>query len=339
MANARYTIGVDFGGTYVKMAMVRFAERDYKIEGFSFFPTKDYKREELIEQLVIRIIKLKAESTFKGNKVKGVGIGVPGRVDFNKGIVFDLTNVPGWRNVPLRETLEAKVKVPVYVDNDANLMALAESKFGAARGRKNCVCVTLGTGIGGGIILNGEVYRGMNFAAGEIGHISIDENGPVCVCGSKGCAERFVGSRFILEEAVRRLKRGARSVVRDWIQDNYGNLTLEMLSRAARQKDAFAMIIWQEVGRHVGVLLANVVNLLNPEIIVIGGGVANAGSLILDPIRKMVRERAFAVSCHKLQIVPTKFKDKAGVIGAAVLALQNSGKSDTLPAAVPERVS
>ena len=169
MANARYTIGVDFGGTYVKMAMVRFAERDYKIEGFSFFPTKDYKREELIEQLVIRIIKLKAESTFKGNKVKGVGIGVPGRVDFNKGIVFDLTNVPGWRNVPLRETLEAKVKVPVYVDNDANLMALAESKFGAARGRKNCVCVTLGTGIGGGIILNGEVYRGMNFAAGEIG--------------------------------------------------------------------------------------------------------------------------------------------------------------------------
>ncbi|MBI4845204.1 MAG: ROK family protein [Candidatus Omnitrophica bacterium] len=191
LKSARYTIGVDFGGTNVKLALVRFSEKSYRIEKFSTFPTKEYNRDALIEQLVIRIIKLKAESTFKGNKVRGVGIGVPGRVDFNKGMVFDLTNVPGWKNVHLKEILESKVKLPVSVDNDANLMALAESKFGAARGYKNCVCVTMGTGVGGGLIFNGKVYRGMNFAAGEIGHMTINENGPFFFFGSK---KPFTGS-------------------------------------------------------------------------------------------------------------------------------------------------
>ncbi|MBU0633619.1 MAG: ROK family protein [Candidatus Omnitrophica bacterium] len=322
MKNYRYTIGVDFGGTYVKLALVRFEEEaGYKIEGYSFFPTKEYSREALIEQLVIRIIKLKAKSTFKNHHVRGIGIGVPGRVDFNRGMVFDLTNVPGWKNVCLREILEKKIKLPVYVDNDANLMALAESKFGAARGYKNCVCVTMGTGIGGGIILGGRIYRGKNFAAGEVGHISINENGPICACGSKGCAERFVGSRYILEEAIKRLKRGAKSSVEEKLHGRYSNLTLEMLSRAARKKDAFSIILWQEVGKHVGVLLASVVNLLNPEVIVIGGGVANAGNLLLDPIRKVVKERAFSVSSRELKIVSSKCKEKAGIIGGAALAL------------------
>jgi len=320
-SGSRYTIGVDFGGTYVKMALVRFTDKNYKIEGYSVFSTKDYNRDTLIEQLVIRIIKLKAESTFKGHRIRGVGIGVPGRVDFNQGIVCDLTNVAGWKNVHLREVLKEKLKVPVFVDNDANLMALAESKFGAARGYRNCVCITMGTGIGGGIILNGKIYRGMNFAAGEIGHISIDENGPVCVCGSIGCIERYVGSRYILEEAMKRLRRGAKSIIRNELKGRYSNLTLEMLSKAARKKDAFSVILWKEVGRHVGVLIASVVNLLNPEIIVIGGGVANAGKLILGPIRRMVRERAFQVSCRNLKIVSSKCKEKAGIIGGAVLAL------------------
>ncbi|MFH1459794.1 MAG: ROK family protein, partial [Candidatus Omnitrophota bacterium] len=130
VANCRYTIGVDFGGTFVKVALVRFWDKGFKIEGFSSFETKDYNKDALIEQLVIRIIKLKAESTYKGNRVHGVGIGVPGRVHFDKGMVFDLTNVPGWKNVNLKEALQPKVKIPVLVDNDANLMALAESKFG-----------------------------------------------------------------------------------------------------------------------------------------------------------------------------------------------------------------
>ncbi len=321
MAGSKYTIGVDFGGTYVKLALVRFTDNGYKIVGYSFFSTREYNRDALIEQLVIRIIKLKAEHTFKGHRVRGVGVGVPGRVDFNNGVVFDLTNVPGWKNVRLRDQLEKKIKLPVFVDNDANLMALAESKFGSARGYKDCVCVTLGTGLGGGIILNGRIYRGMNFAAGEIGHISINENGPVCACGSRGCAERYVGNRYVLEEAIKRLRRGAKSSVIDLIKGRYSNLTLEMLSRAARNKDAFSMILWQEIGRHVGVLLASVVNLLNPEIIIIGGGMANAGKLILDPIRKIIKERAFKISCHNLKIVPSKCRDKAGIIGGATLAL------------------
>jgi len=320
-AGANFSIGVDFGGTYVKLALVRFEDKTAKIEKFSSFLTKDYNRDDLIEQLVIRIIKLKAGSNYKDNQVRGVGIGMPGRVNFNQGMVFDLTNVPGWKNVNLKEMLEHKVKLPVFIDNDANLMAFAESRYGAAKGHNDCVCVTMGTGIGGGIIIDGKIYRGANFAAGEIGHISIDEKGPLCACGSKGCIERFVGNRYILESAIRKLRGGAKSSVLKQINGRYSNLTLEMLNKAARQKDPFAMIIWQEVGHYVGVLLASVVNLLNPEIIVIGGGVANVGSLILDPIRKVVKERAFQVSCRNLKIVPSKFKDKAGIIGAALLAL------------------
>lgn len=322
-ANARYTIGVDFGGTNVKLALVCFSGDSFKIEGFSSFQTKNYKKDELIEQLVIRIIKLKAESTYKGNRVRGVGIGVPGRVDFDKGIVFDLTNVAGWKNVHLREALNLKVKIPVLVDNDANLMALAESKFGAAKGHKDCLCVTMGTGVGGGIVLGGKIYRGMNFAAGEIGHMTINENGPLCVCGGKGCVERYVGNRYILEEAVTRLRNGAKSIIKNKLDDKYSNITLEMLSDAARKKDPFSVLIWQEVGLHMGAILANVVNLLNPEIIVMGGGVANAGTLILDPIRRIVKDRAFQVSCRNLKIVASKFKEKAGIIGAASLALNN----------------
>ena len=321
MAKMKYAIGVDFGGTFVKLALVRFTDKTYKIDGFSSFPTKNYNREELIEQLVIRIIKLKAGSTFKNKPIQGVGIGVPGRVDYDRGGVCDLTKVPGWKNVNLKELLEFKVKVPVLVDNDANLMALAESKFGAAKGFGNCICVTLGTGIGGGIILDGSIYRGANFAAGEIGHMTINENGPLCVCGNKGCAERYAGNRYILEEATKRLRSGAKSKVREKLDGKYTNLTLEMLTDAARKKDAFSNILWQEVGAHIGVVLADVVNLLNPQIIVLGGGVANAGKLLLDPIRKTVRERAFKVSRQNLKIVLSKFKNKAGIIGAATLAV------------------
>ncbi|MFH1062600.1 MAG: ROK family protein [Candidatus Omnitrophota bacterium] len=325
-ASTRYTIGVDFGGTNVKLALVCFTGDGFKIEGFSSFQTKNYKRDELIEQLVIRIIKLKAESTYKGNRVRGVGIGVPGRVDFNQGIVFDLTNVAGWKNVHLRDALNAKVKIPVLVDNDANLMALAESKFGAAKGHKDCLCVTMGTGIGGGIVFDSKIYRGMNFAAGEIGHMTINENGPLCVCGGKGCVERYAGNRYILETAVKRLRNGAKSMLKSQLAGKYSNLTLEMLTQAARKKDPFSLLIWQEVGMHMGAVLANVVNLLNPEIIVLGGGVANAGALILDPIRRTVKERAFQVSCRNLKIVPSKFKEKAGIIGAASLVLTNKEK-------------
>ncbi|MFH1459781.1 MAG: ROK family protein [Candidatus Omnitrophota bacterium] len=325
-ASAKYTIGVDFGGTNVKLALVRFSEKTFKIEGFSLFATRDYNRDELIQQLVIRIIKLKAESTYKGNRVQGVGIGVPGRVDFDKGVVLDLTNVPGWKNVPLKENLESKVKVPVFVDNDANLMALAEYKFGAAKAHNDCLCVTMGTGIGGGLIFNGKIYRGMNFAAGEIGHMSINENGALCVCGGRGCVERYVGNRFILEGAVRKLRNGAKSIIRNQLNGRYSNLTLEMLSQAARKKDTFALLLWQEVGIHMGTVLANVVNLLNPEIIVIGGGVGNAGNLILDPVKRIVKERAFQVSCRNLKIVASKFKDKAGIIGAASLVLAGREK-------------
>lgn len=321
MKETKYIVGVDFGGTSIRIALVRFSGASYKIETFASLATTKFNKNSLIVHLTKNILQLKKEVREKGYRIKAVGIGVPGQVSFAKGLVYKLTNVSGWKDVNLKKELQEKIGLPVYVDNDANVMAQAEVRFGAAKNYKDCVCLTLGTGMGGGLILNGKLYRGVNFIAGEIGHMSINEDGLKCACGSIGCAERYVGNRYLLAEAKKRLKHGVKSKVRLLIGKNYEKLTLELLSQAARENDKFAVSFWQEAGTHIGVLLANVVNLLNPQIIVVGGGVAKAGKVLFDAIKKTVKERALPAALKDLKIVPSKLQEKAGLIGAAGLAL------------------
>jgi len=247
-------------------------------------------------------------------RLAGIGIGVPGLVDAQRGIVHLLTNVRGWREVPLVSRLRARLQRPVFLDNDVNLVALGEWRFGAGRGATSLVCLTLGTGVGGGLIVHGALYRGVAGAAGELGHMVLDPNGPRCACGSRGCLEAHVGSAAIV-----RLARQAGVAHR-------GRLTPEGLADLARRGDRTARAVWHQVGRLLGCGLASVVNLLNPDRIVIGGGVANAWPLFAPTLQRTIRAEAMQIPARTVRVVRAQLGDQAGVIGAAVLVWGESGE-------------
>ena len=297
----RYIVGVDLGGTNTKVGLIyrnTVLKKEVLSTGDFFSPAS------LISALTDSITRILNVCSIRKAMLAGIGVGLPGPVDFLKGIVHYFPNIEGWHEVPLRRIMQKKTGLPVWVDNDANLMCLAESRAGAAKGKKNVVGVTLGTGVGGGILINGSLYRGCAFAAGEIGHMPINESGPLCNCGGRACLERYIGNKRILEKAKECFKR---------------DISLERLSLLAREGNLKARMIWREVAAHLGVALAQIANLLNPEIIVIGGGVAESGAFLFDNIRKVVRERSMSVQSGSLKIVKAKLGNDAGIVGAALL--------------------
>jgi len=218
------------------------------------------KRAEIINAIVDNVRGIVRDSGTRKRDVIGVGIGVPGPADSEKGIVRYFPNIKGWKGVPLRSILRRRLGLRVALDNDVNAMTLGEYRFGAGKGALNLACLTLGTGVGGGVIINGEIYRGGIMCAGEIGHIPINERGPRCNCGGIACLERYIGNRYILNRIRRIFGR---------------TITLEELTRLARKDNKVAKKIWEDVGTKLGTALTGVVNLLNPDIVVVGGGVSN----------------------------------------------------------------
>ena len=297
----RYIIGVDLGATNIKLGLLK-KERIILKE---ILPTRDFpSKENLLSGLCQAMLGLLDKRKISKKNVSGVGIGAPGPVDSKNGIVHYFPNLKGWRNVPLKKIIQERLGLPVFIDNDANLMCLAEARSGAAKGKRNVVCLTLGTGVGAGIILEGQLYRGASLVAGEIGHIPLNESGPRCNCGGIACLERYIGNRYILEKA-----RSAFG----------GEISLERLSLFARQGNVKAQGIWQEAARHLGICLSGIVNFLNPQAIVIGGGVSGAGRFILDTVRKVIKTRSMPVQAKTVKILKAKLGSDAGIIGAAFL--------------------
>jgi glucokinase len=202
-------------------------------------------------------------------------------------------------------------------------MALGELTFGAGKGCKNIICLTLGTGVGGAIIINGQLYRGASLVAGEIGHIPINEKGSPCNCGNSGCVEAYAGREYFLKDARKSLKKGARSIVAKMANNRLSDITPELLVQAAAKGDFFAKRKWEEMGEHIGTALVGVVNFLNPELIIIGGGMAGAGRFIFDPIRKTLKKSAMRVQREAVKIKKAELGNDAGVIGAAELVKRN----------------
>ena len=296
-----YTIGVDLGATFVKMGIVD--ERGKVYFRRKFLTPPGSKKALLIDAIIYNIRDIIRVS---GKKVCGVGIGVPGPVDSQKGIVHYFPNIKGWKEVPLKAILQKKLGMAVELDNDVNAMTLGEFTFGAGKGSRNLVCITLGTGVGGGIIIDGRLYRGSSMAAGEIGHMPISVSGPKCNCRGIACLERYVGNRYILERARKIFGSG---------------ITLERLSALARSRNKKASAIWTDVAEKLSVTIIGVVNLLNPDKIVVGGGVSSAGSLILTPLKKQVKSRAMKDQAKHVKIVLAKLGGDAGIIGASLLIL------------------
>jgi glucokinase len=316
----KYSIGIDFGGTNIKIALLQNIS---KVKQKLVFSTKKYKnRSEVISVFADICGKFIIENNIKKTQIYGIGIGVAGPIDFDKGYIHYLTNVKGWKNTHLKEMLSEKIKLPVYVDNDVNIVTLGELAYGAGKGYDNAICLTLGTGVGGGIVINGHLYRGANFTAGEIGHIPINMEGPKCNCGGHACLERYVGNKYIVERAKSLLNSNKTSLILKLVDNDLSQITPKVISEAAKKKDKIALKIWREVGKYLGVALTGLVNTLNPEVIIIGGGVSNAGKPLFDAIKETVKLRAMENPASFVRIVPAKLGEKAGVIGASVLAVR-----------------
>ena len=319
----RLLLGIDIGGTNIKIALI---DKKGRIKAKKTFPTADFKgNRALIERITGETKKLLAEYGVVKKDIIGVGVGAPGAVDIRSGTVHYLTNVPDWSEVPLGNILKNKLGLLTFVDNDVNVMALGELFFGSGIGAKNMLCVTLGTGVGGGLILEGRLYRGSSYAAGEFGHVPINIAGPRCNCGSWACVEAYVGNNYIVRDVITQIKKGEKTLIKKLVNGKLSKITPEIISRAARAGDRFAKEIWRDVGNKVGTGLAGVVNLLNVEKIVIGGGVAEAGKILFDSIKKTIAARAMKLPAKTVKVVKAKLRRDAGLIGAAALVLYEAG--------------
>ena len=312
----KFIIGIDLGGTNLKIALL---DLKYNIIYKNVLSTKGFvKKENLVLAIINSINGIIRNSNLNKKNILGVGLGLPGPIDIKRGLVHFFPNIPGWKEVKLKSILNKKLRLPIFLDNDANLMCLAEYKLGAGKLFKNVVCLTLGTGVGGGIIIDGKLYRGSSSLAGEIGHMPINEKGPRCTCGGFACLETYIGNNRIIKEARRLFKR---------------NISLEELSSLAKKQNNKAKAFWSKVAEHLGIALAGVVNLLNPDCIVIGGGVAGAGSILFDKVRETITKRAMSVQAKHVKLFKARLGNDAGVIGAAILVKE--GRFSTQSRSVP----
>lgn len=306
----KFTIGVDVGGTNVKLGLVNPSGR---IIARSRLVTKAFMRDK--KRLIIAIAEaiegfLKDKGISK-RQVRGIGMGFPGLIDPVDGMVNYLPNIVGWRNVPVKKLIQSKLKIPTYLDNDVNLITLGEWQFGAGKGYKNLVCMTLGTGVGSGLIFNNALYRGEGFVAGELGHIPLNEHGPHCNCGGFGCFERYVGNKYLVESGAKIFKKK--------------NIQLEEIFDLADKGNVRAIKFWEETAEHIGNALTTVINLLNPRLIIIGGGVSNNYKYLHTKIKEVIKKRAMKTQAKMVKVVRAKLGDDAGIIGARVL-VEESGR-------------
>lgn len=289
-------IGVDLGGTNISAGQVTKSGKVIRVE----------KKETLAREGKEKVIKRIKEliSLLMRDSVRGIGIGSPGPLSSTKGIVYNPPNLPGWKNVHLRDILSKEFNLPVILEKDANCACFGEKWVGRGKDAASLICLTLGTGIGGGIILDNKLWRGIDDTAAEIGHMTIAPDGPLCGCGNYGCLEAFSSASALVKRAF---KRGA----------NFS--TAKDIYEAARKGNKLACELLEETGRYLGIGIANLVNLLNPEMVVLCGRMAKAGNYILKPIRKEVKKRSFPVPAKRVKIYVSTLGEYAGLIGAAGL--------------------
>jgi len=312
-AETRYAIGVDFGGTSVKIALVDDQGAILSEQRIITEHVKD--RNEWLTKVCSAIDALKGPRT-----IAGIGVGVPGFVDYERGYIYDLANVPGWAGVPLADLLEERLNVPVRIDNDVNAMAVGECTFGAGRTFQHAVFVTLGTGVGGALLINNQLYRGAHSMAGEIGHVSIDMNGRVSPQG-KGGVEQYVGNRRIIERAVEAIEQGRKTLILDLVGGDRSQITPKVVKEAAVKGDALALEILHFITDCLATAFASISYILQPQAFIVGGGVAQDADLLFQLLRQHLSERLNPHFFKRLEIKPAELGNNAGMIGCATLGL------------------
>ena len=314
----RYIVGVDLGGTnIVAGAMPEDGSTEVAMRSE---PTRADQGAESVVDRIARMIdtviaETISETGAKRSDFAGVGIGSPGPLDRERGIVIVTPNL-GWRNFPLRDEISKRVDLPASLDNDANCATIGEWWCGAARGARHVIGITIGTGIGGGLILDGRLFHGASDVAGEIGHTTIDSTGRRCKCGNYGCLEAYASGPAIAERAREALAGGEPSALTKLVNGDLTRITAQLVYDAAKKDDDVARQVVRETANFLGAGVANLLNIFNPDVVVIAGGVTQAGAPLFEPLRAEVRRRAFRPAVEACRILPGTLRGSAGVVGA-----------------------
>jgi glucokinase len=325
-AGTRYVIGVDLGGTNIVVGVM--PEDGSREIAMRSQPTRADLGSEVVVDRIVQMIEdaitvTRAETGASRSDFLGVGVGAPGPFDRQRGVVVVAPNL-GWRNLPLRDLISDRVGLPAALDNDANCATLGEWWTGAAKGARNVVGITIGTGIGGGLILDGRLYHGSSDVAGEIGHTTIDSNGRRCKCGNYGCLEAYTSGPAIAERAREALEIGQASLLPELVQGRLDRITAQTVYEASERGDQVARDVVRDTAKFLGAGIANLLNIFNPDVVVVAGGVTQAGEALFEPLNAEVRRRAFRPAVDACRIVPGSLPGTAGVVGAVATFLQQT---------------
>jgi len=319
---AEFLVGVDFGGTKILAGVFN---ADLECLGVAKVSTKSHRGTEAVIERIARCVEDAVdEADLSLKQVRAIGIGAPGAVDGDNGSVIFAPNLQ-WSDVPLKKKLEGLLEVPVFVENDCNMAALGVYAAELESKPRHMLGIFVGTGIGGGLIINGELYSGFGHTAGEVGHMVIDLNGPKCGCGNKGCFEALASRTALFRAIQAAVKGGQKTLLTEMLGEDLEDMRSGDLRKAIRRGDKFVAKVVEEAAQHIGVAVSNLVNILNPEIVVLGGGVIEAlGDEMLDTIRKTAKDHAMPGAMRGVQIIASNLGDDAGITGGAVLAQRRS---------------
>jgi glucokinase len=326
MKNLEFYAGIDIGGSNIKYGLFdstgRIIFRDQK-------PAMVEKGAMPLLHLTTNIAEnLLLRASEEDIQVNWIGVGSPGTIDNLTGIVRGTCpNIPDWVGIEIANHLKNHLNLPIFVDNDANAMALAELRFGAAQRFSNVICLTVGTGIGGGIIINKNLWRGSNFSAGEIGHIVIKYDGKPCKCGNQGCLEAYCSSQVMMDRTRDKLKNGMSEIFNDVLSGDLQNLNIKKLFSAAKKGDEIALQVIEETAVILGAGISGIVNLINPDAIIFGGGIIDGGAGFIEAAGAEIRRRAFPTATENLRILKAELGNDAGFIGAGLLGEYKSKKN------------
>lgn len=313
-------LGIDLGGTKILTAVM---EADGKIvaRDHSITPAAGGQEKVLgaVMQSVNDVLK---HAGVDSADISAAGVGAPGPSNPGTGILYTAPNLPGLKNVPLKDIIEKELGVKTFLINDANAAAVGEFRFGAAKGAGNFIYITISTGIGGGVFIDGKLYTGAVGTAAEIGHMTIDHRGPVCNCGNRGCWEMLASGTALAREAVKRIREGAKTTIPKFADGSLEKVNAKTIQMAAEHGDLLAGQLISDTAFYLGVGLANLINLFNPERIVIGGGLASMGEVLLGKAKKEAEERAYMEAFEAVDFVPAGLGRDSGVLGAAAFALE-----------------
>jgi glucokinase-like ROK family protein len=315
-----FAVGLELGVDFISVILTDFAAQVQWREKVASDPNEDQIN--ILDRAAALTQHALDFGLAQGLRPLGIGVGVPGLVDLRQGKLVFAPNLH-WNNVPLRLIWSQRFNLPIFVENEANAAALGEYYFGAARGVENFIYLSAGIGLGSGIVIDGQLFRGSSGYASEVGHMTVDPDGELCGCGKRGCWETQVGPRAVLRRVRKTLETGVSSILCDMVDEDLERITFESVVQAAQREDPVALRALQEVGERLGVGVANLVNVFNPELIVLGGALNLASSILLPIIERVVLENALPPSCENLRVAPSAHGIDACLMGAVALVLED----------------